>query len=136
MAIIVDYRCTVCGLLREAFVDSPAPPRRPCVDCGGESVRRWSPVGIISRRQDKLPVVSQAKKFESLCAANPDVPGLCHMSPSAGRAWVARYRRDNRALDAELARQETAAAISPPTMADAITHTHSHHTDIASVDSD
>jgi hypothetical protein len=37
------------------------------------------------------------------------VPGLCHMTPSAARVWVARARRDGRALDRELAYQESAA---------------------------
>ncbi len=46
------------------------------------------------------------------------------MSETAGRAWVARYRGDNRALDVELDRQEKAARIKPPTIADAITHHH------------
>jgi hypothetical protein len=46
------------------------------------------------------------------------------MSETAGRAWVARYRGDDRALDVELGRQEKAARIKPPTMTDAITHHH------------
>ncbi|WP_146071624.1 MULTISPECIES: hypothetical protein [unclassified Cryobacterium] len=66
------------------------------------------------------------KTTPSMCAANPDVPGLCHMSETAGRAWIARYRGDNRALDAEFTRQEKAAAFKTPTMDDAITHNHRH----------
>jgi hypothetical protein len=38
--------------------------------------------------------------------------------------WVAKYTKDNRAVDREQERQEKAAAARPPTMADAITHTH------------
>lgn len=127
MAIIVDYRCADCGSTHEAYVASPAPSHLSCENCGGESRRRWSPVGMISRRGDALPAaLTTATPSASLCAQNPDVPGLCHMSPSAGRAWVARYRGDNRALDSELARQEKAAAITKPTVADAISHEHSH----------
>ncbi|MFB2599633.1 hypothetical protein ACEXQE_17720 [Herbiconiux sp. P17] len=130
MSILVDYRCTDCGGQQEAFVDSPPPSRRTCAACGGESRRRWSPVGMISRRGEasRAPEssVRAAPPGASLCAQNPDVPGLCHMSPSAGRAWVARARGDNRALDAELASQQKAAALSKPTVADAISHEHSH----------
>jgi hypothetical protein len=48
------------------------------------------------------------------------------MSPSAGRAWLARARNDNRALDRELERQARAAAVRPPTLADAVAHDHGH----------
>jgi hypothetical protein len=132
MAVIVEYRCAACGDQRDAFVESPPPQLRACESCGGESRRRWSPVGMISRSGD-APAPSdapaapkRAARARSLCAENPDVPGLCHMSPSAGRAWVARARGDNRALDAELAAQEKAAAVAKPTVADAVSHEHSH----------
>ena len=127
MAIIVDYRCAECGV-HEAFVEVPAPPQRDCAKCGGISQRRWSSVGIISRSPEPTPSAAPQKSGASLCAMNPDVPGLCHMSETAGRAWIARYRGDNRALDAEFTRQEKAAAFKTPTMDDAITHNHRHGT--------
>jgi hypothetical protein len=123
--IIVDYRCSDCGVRSESFVTSPAPSTLVCGLCGGESVRRWSPVGMITSTRDPAPP-REPRPSASLCAQNPDIPGLCHMSPTAGRAWVARARGDHRALDAELARQEAAAAVVAPTMADAISHGHSH----------
>lgn len=127
MAIIVDYRCSDCGSMSEAYVASPVPAQRECKLCGGTSRRRWSPVRLISGAGNGSPAPArEAASTASLCAQNPDVPGLCHMSPSAGRAWVARFRGDNRALDAELAKQEEAAAIVKPTMADAISHEHNH----------
>jgi hypothetical protein len=127
MAIIVDYRCTECGTTGEAYVASPAPERRPCSSCGAESRRRFSPVGMISRAPEAAaPKAPRRSPARSLCAENPDVPGLCHMSPTAGRAWVARARGDHRALDAELEKQEKAAAVAKPTMADAISHEHTH----------
>jgi hypothetical protein len=46
------------------------------------------------------------------------------MSESAGRMWVAKATRNSRAVDHEQERQEKAAAVTPPTMADAITHSH------------
>jgi hypothetical protein len=75
-------------------------------------------------RPERAPTASPSP--DPLCIRNPDVPGLCHMSPSAGRAWVARARGDNRALDRELERQERAAKVSPPTLADVVAHDHSH----------
>lgn len=60
----------------------------------------------------------------SLCTQYPQVPGLCHMSESAGRMWVAKYQRDNRTIERELSRQEARAAEKPLTMQDAITHNH------------
>ncbi|GGI42602.1 hypothetical protein GCM10010988_39860 [Cnuibacter physcomitrellae] len=123
MAVLVDFRCVSCGVIAERTVTWPVPEVVACHACGGESRRRWTPVGIVSGRggpSEAPPDVSTA----ALCAANPDVPGLCHMSPSAGRAWVARFRRDTRALDAELSRQEAAAAATPPTKADVLSHGH------------
>src|SRR5690606_10628152 len=108
------------------FVSVPAQPIRSCDSCGGASRRLWSPVGLVSSSQESgKPEKKKApSRMGSLCATNPDVPGLCHMSESAGRAWIARYRGDGRALDKELERQEKAAAISPPTREDAVTHSH------------
>jgi hypothetical protein len=48
------------------------------------------------------------------------------MSPAAGRAWLARARGDNRALERELSRQETAAAAGPLRLSDVVAHTHTH----------
>ncbi|WP_372733540.1 hypothetical protein [Nocardioides sp.] len=46
------------------------------------------------------------------------------MSESAGRMWVAKATRNSRAVDREQERQEKAAAVKAPTMADVITHQH------------
>lgn len=129
MTILVDYRCKHCSTITEAFVESPAPSERTCTTCGETSRRAWSPVGLISgassaKSAQQGPDVKPARR--SLCATNPDVPGLCHMSESAGRAWIARYKGDGRSLDRELERQEKAAKVSTPTMSDAISHNHSH----------
>jgi hypothetical protein len=51
------------------------------------------------------------------------------MSENAGRMWVAKATRNSRAVDREQERQEKAAAIKAPTLADAITH--SHHEPVA-----
>ena len=126
MSIIVDYSCRDCGSIQESWVASPAPTEAVCAHCGGKCYRRWSPVGLIG---DRSPATSRSRPAaSSLCAANPDVPGLCHMSETAGRAWIARYRGDERALDAEYSRQRTAHEESgvASITADAISHGHSH----------
>lgn len=46
------------------------------------------------------------------------------MSEDAGRMWVARYRRDNRAVERELARQEQQARSRTPTIEDTQAHRH------------
>lgn len=138
MSLLVDYRCDRCLGRTEEWVPSPVPATKPCPACGGPAKRAWSPVGFLratavssgstvsSGRDAPAGRAEAAPSAEPLCVRNPDVPGLCHMSPSAGRAWLARARKDNRALDRELERQERAAAARPPTLADAVAHDHGH----------
>ena len=145
MAVLVDYACPTCNGRTEARVPSPPPRALVCPSCGGEANRVWSPVGLLRRPQggvvagamDAGTVAPEASPSgghttRPLCVDNPDVPGLCHMTPSAGRAWLARARGDNRSLEQELARQEAAAVTSPPTLDAVVSHHHhppTHHHD-------
>lgn len=122
--VIIDYRCRACGVLSEAFVASPAPAHHACAGCGGVADRRWSSAGLMPGKAETAPAPRRAGG--PLCATAPDVPGLCHMSETAGRAWIARARGDHRALDAEYARQERSAQHRKPSVADAISHGHHH----------
>ena len=127
MAVLVDYVCRSCRGRTEAWVSSPPPAIGTCPACGAESRRAWAAVGTLKARSpERSAPRSTRRAAEALCVRNPDVPGLCHMSEAAGRAWVARARRDNRALDRELQRQERSAAEKPPTMGDVIAHDHGH----------
>jgi hypothetical protein len=81
-------------------------------------------VGLANRRTADAQPAAPPGRAAPLCTKYPQVPGLCHMSESAGRMWVARYERDNRTIDRELERQENRARERPLTMADAITHQH------------
>jgi hypothetical protein len=126
MAILVDYRCGSCGVREEHWAASPPPATATCGGCGAESSRAWAPIGLAgtsTSTSDVAPARPTGPR-RSMCSQFPQVPGLCHMSESAGRMWVAKYRNDGRAIDREQERQETAAAVKPPTMADAITHHH------------
>lgn len=149
MAVLVDYACTTCEGRTEARVPTPPPAVHRCPACGGEARRVWAPVGLLrgpggtggttasttgpaagGRRPGTGPAGAPGTgpAGAPLCVANPDVPGLCHMTPSAGRAWVARARGDTRSLERELARQEAAAKVAPPTLGSVVSHHHhSHH---------
>jgi hypothetical protein len=126
MAVLVDYRCRSCGSREEHWAPSPPPPSVRCGGCGAESHRTWAPIGLsgVAGASPATPAPRAGGPRRSICAQYPQVPGLCHMSESAGRMWVAKYRRDGRAADHESERQEKQAALRPPTMADAITQHH------------
>ncbi|MFD9668564.1 hypothetical protein ACFWAY_44520 [Rhodococcus sp. NPDC059968] len=49
------------------------------------------------------------------------------MSESAGKVWLAKYMKDNRSLDRELAQQEARAKEKAPSIDDAVTHHHYSH---------
>ena len=124
MAILVDYVCPTCAGRFEARVAIPPPTSRDCPACGSTARRAWAPVGL-SRGGASAPAGPRAATAEpSLCTRNPDVLGLCHMTPDAGRAWVARVRGDNRTLERELAKQEAAAAVRTPKLDDVLSHSH------------
>jgi hypothetical protein len=123
--ILVDYTCRACGRIQETWAASPPTPVVACGRCGADAQRQWAPVGLTrGGHGEPLSASARAAASPPLCSRYPQVPGVCHMSESAGRMWVARYLRDNRTVDAELARQERQAGQKPPTMADAITHHH------------
>ena len=130
MAILVDYRCRSCAARFEQWVSAPAPHRLACPACGADASRAWSPVALGGRaRAVSGPGTGTAISGPAatpLCVTNPDVPGLCHMSPSAARTWLARARKDSRSLEREIARQEQAAKAVPPRLEDIVSHTHSH----------
>lgn len=132
MGILVDYACPGCLGRHEARVASPPPRTRRCPTCGCEAVRSWSPVGILRGGVTGAPEgtnpVAPRDLSRPLCASNPDVPGLCHMSPEAGRLWVARAHKDSRSLERELERQERAVSDgSAPPVLSIGGHHHSHH---------
>lgn len=121
MAILNDYQCTGCDSMQERWTGSPPPSTLACTSCGADSRRLWAPIGLSGSAQ---ATTSPSAPKPSLCTQYPQVPGLCHMSESAGRMWVAKYQGDNRAVESELSRQETRAREKAPTLDDAITHNH------------
>jgi hypothetical protein len=132
MSVLVDYRCTECGVRAEHWELSPPPSTRSCASCGAEARRLFAAIGLSSgsptdTRGAAAPAAAPrepARREPTLCQQYPQIPGLCHMTPSAQRRWVATYTRDTRSKERELERQETAAREKAPVMTDAIQHTH------------
>ena len=126
MAVLVDYHCGACGTRAEHWVPSPPPVSASCPACGAGSRRLFAAVGLSGTRapSDSVPASATARPGPTMCQQYPQIPGLCHMSDSAQRMWVAKATGNARAVDREQECQEKAAAVKAPTMADAITHTH------------
>lgn len=122
MPILNDFQCAECGDLSERWTTNPPPPTLPCPTCGAESRRKFAAVRLGGKRVEAT--TTPKTRSASLCSLFPQVPGLCHMSESAGRMMVAKYRGDNRAVERELSRQESRAASKLPTMGDVLTHHH------------
>lgn len=128
MPILIDFNCRECGSRGEQWTPSPPPTSVWCTTCGGQARRVWAPVGL--RESDSTNVSppyghpAPSETGGQLCQQYPQIPGLCHMTPSAQRRWVAAYTRDNLTFEQELARQEKAADVKAPTMADAIGYHH------------
>lgn len=126
MAILIDYRCSSCGTRAEHWAPSPPPETVNCGSCGAVSRRLFAAVGLSGTRipSQAVPASAGSTSGPTMCQQYPQIPGLCHMTESAQRMWVAKATRNSRAIDREQERQENAAAASPPTMADAISHHH------------
>lgn len=127
MTILVDYTCATCGQRAEHWTTSPPPGTVACPACGAESRRRFGAVGLATGQRPAHATTAapaSTRRGPTLCQQYPQIPGLCHMSESAARMWVAKATRDVRAVDREQERQETSAASRTPVLGDAITHHH------------
>lgn len=130
MGVLVDYSCPSCLGRHEARVASPPPEFRRCPACGADAVRTWAPVGLVRRHQHSENSARDATVHlqPPLCATNPDVPGLCHMSEDTARMWLARARKDNRAIEREMQRQEhSVRAGATPSLDAVVSNGHAHH---------
>ena len=125
MRIVNDFKCPSCGTVEEHWTERPAPADIPCSACGSRAQRLIASPRLNGRASEPAPVAATSKRSASpLCTQYPMLPGLCHMSPEAGRMWVAKNLGDSRAVDREQERQERRAAVTPYTTEDAVTHHH------------
>ncbi|MDI3314812.1 MAG: zinc ribbon domain-containing protein [Mycobacterium sp.] len=122
--ILVDYRCTTCSGRVERLVATPPPSVMPCPACGAPARRCYRPVSLGGVARP--PAADGSGDRAPSCREYPDVPGLCHLTPPAARAWVARARRDNRRLERELQRQEQTLREHGAAAGEPVRHDHGH----------
>lgn len=95
--VLVDYRCSACGRVAEARVQTPAPSTAQCAACGGESRRRYG---------FRLGATSAPATAGGHDHGHPDGLGTCGLLPTAARALTARLNGDERGLEREFRSQE------------------------------
>ncbi len=96
--VLVDYRCSACGVLAEPRVLSPAPAAVACVSCGAEARRKYGfRVG---------PSTAPAAPAGGHDHDHVDGLGTCGLLPTAARALTARLSGDERGLEREFRAQE------------------------------
>jgi hypothetical protein len=101
MRVLADYACPACGQRTEHWVERPIPTTRACPACDGPARRRFTLAALGSSATEGHDTRQTGHEHAA-------VPGGCVLSPTAARALSARARGDNRALDRELAHQESA----------------------------
>jgi hypothetical protein len=98
--VLVDYRCSDCGVLAEHRFPSPAPSAVTCSRCGGESRRKYGfRVGASAGASPSAPATGHGHD-------HVDGLGTCGLLPTAVRALTARLSGDERGLEREFKSQE------------------------------
>lgn len=100
MAILIEYACKSCQRSWDHWCPHPIPTTQAC-ECGGTAMRRFS-ARLLSG--SGTPRNDQAAPAEHTHA----LPGTCTLAPTASRMFQARATGDNRAIEQEIAHQETA----------------------------
>lgn len=102
MAQLVDYYCGACAARTERWVMQPIPPVESCPQCGAAARRLF---GVAQLVRAAPPDANPSRPAPHGHAH--DVPGACTLTDTAARILSARGRSDNRALDREIAYQES-----------------------------
>lgn len=124
MLRIFDYRCGECPWRGEILRRPPAPLTDQCPQCASEARRVYSIAGIL-RTGESLASIAPASGSTD-CVDNPDVPGLCHVKPTARRAMIARHRGDDFTFAREQKRQKREfEQFGAPKLSDVV-ETHAH----------
>jgi putative FmdB family regulatory protein len=119
---LFDYRCRTCGWQGEAMVSVPADPTIDCRSCAAPASRVYSVAGLM-RSGASLSAIAPAAG-STHCSDNPDVPGLCHVAPTARRTLIAQHRGDDHTLARERARQKRDFEEKGPVPLKDVVHTH------------
>jgi hypothetical protein len=124
VTILVEYRCGECGARTEHFVARPVPSTQECRLCGADSRRSFATAGLVSSGSTaKRP--APEPRIDVSCRSNPDIPGLCHLSPEGRERLVARARRDTRAEERIIEKQERRIADGLPAPS-LVSYDHGH----------
>lgn len=106
MAVLIEYRCQDCGVRSERWATRPVPDKTVCTQCG-RAARRLFGGALLTGAPE--PARSEPRADGGgACGHAPEVPGVCTLTPTAARMLTARARGDNRALEREVAYQESA----------------------------
>lgn len=108
MPMLIDYQCASCGTRAEQWARQPVAPQSTCAACGATAHRRFSGAALLA--EAPTSAAPPAPTGGHSCADHRGVPGSCTLTPTASRMLAARASGDPRAVDRELARQETAIA--------------------------
>lgn len=108
MPILVDYRCGSCDTQTERWAHQPVASQSTCGVCGATAHRRFSGAALLAEAQ--TPGETAAAVRGHSCVDHMGVPGSCTLTPTASRMLTARASGDQRAIERELSRQETAIA--------------------------
>lgn len=108
MPILIDYHCGSCGTQSEQWVHRPVAAQSTCGACGAIAHRRFSAAALLAEAPTSAAPTAPAGGHS--CADHRGVPGSCTLTPTASRMLSARASGDQRAVDRELARQESAIA--------------------------
>lgn len=104
MPILVEYRCPDCDWRTDRWASHPLPPLADCARCARPARRQFG--GALLARSASPSAHPVPERAGDGCGDG--VPGTCTLIPTAARMLSARARGDNRALDREIAHQESA----------------------------
>ncbi|MFH5823177.1 hypothetical protein [Georgenia sp. AZ-5] len=121
--MLFDYRCTACTWEGEVYAETPAPLSQQCPACGDEARRRYTTAGLARSGRSLAAIAPAGGSID--CRDNADVPGLCHVAPSARRGLIAYHRGDVETYQAEKKRQTREFEQNgPPPAANVFAHGH------------
>lgn len=116
--ILVDYKCSTCGVRVEHVVSHPIPGQQIC-RCEGTMTRRYSFGGLTGTAEGPSATADLS------CAANRTIPGFCHFGAAARRRAHAAWTGDDKTYESELRKQTRRfEQAGPPSLSEVVAHVH------------